>query len=248
MPQADNPAIPAITTEQMIEIDRVMVEDYGIDLARMMENAGRALALLARSRFLDGDPVGRRVAVLAGPGGNGGGGMVCARRLSAWGASVEVYLSRPAEEMTGVPGDQLAILRRVGVPVHEPGESADISSLDGADLIIDALLGYSLQGAPRGATPALIEAANSAPAPVLSLDVPSGVYATSGEAPGEAVTAAATMTLALPKTGLSAPAALPLVGELYLADIGVPPALYATRPLRLTVGPIFAREEIIRLR
>ena len=229
----------------MVEVDRAMTEDYGIDLARMMENAGRALALLARARFFDGDASGQSIAVLAGSGGNGGGGLVCARRLSAWGADVEVHVSRPAGELTGVPGEQHGILRHMGVPVHEPGDAPD---LDGVDLVIDALVGYSLNGAPRGATLSLVDAANLSLAPVLSLDVPSGLDATGGETPGVAVIADATMTLALPKIGLSAPTAEPYVGELYLADIGVPPALYARPPIELTVGPIFARQEIIQLR
>ena len=66
--------VPRLTTEQMVEVDRAMIEDFGIDLPRMMENAGRNLAHLARERFLDGDADGKRIAVLAGSGGNGGGG------------------------------------------------------------------------------------------------------------------------------------------------------------------------------
>ena len=248
MQEIDELEIPELTTDEMVEVDRAMVEDYGIDLTRMMENAGRALALLARARFFDGDVTGQRVAVLAGSGGNGGGGLVCARRLSAWGADVEVHVSRSVGEVAGVPGEQLGILERMGVPVHESGDLPDLANLDRVDLIIDALVGYSLRDAPRGAVLGLIDAANLALTPVLSLDVPSGIDASSGQTPGVAVIADATMTLALPKIGLSAPTAEPYVGELYLADIGVPPALYARPPLNLTVGPIFARQEIIQLR
>ncbi len=245
MQETDELEIPELTGAEMVEVDRSMVEDFGIDLPRMMENAGRALALLARARFFDGDVTGHRVAVLAGAGGNGGGGLVCARRLSAWGADVEVHVSRPASEIAGVPGEQLAMLQRMGVPAHEP---CDTPGIEHVDLVIDALIGYSLHGAPRGTTLALIDAANLALAPVLALDVPSGLDATSGETPGVAVIADGTMTLALPKIGLSAPTAEPYVGELYLADIGVPPSLYARHPLNLAVGPIFAMQEIIQLR
>jgi NAD(P)H-hydrate epimerase len=223
--ETDELEIPELTGAEMVEVDRSMVEDFGIDLPRMMENAGRALALLARARFFDGDVTGHRVAVLAGAGGNGGGGLVCARRLSAWGADVEVHVSRPASEIAGVPGEQLAMLQRMGVPAHEP---CDTPGIEHVDLVIDA--------------------ANLALAPVLALDVPSGLDATSGETPGVAVIADGTMTLALPKIGLSAPTAEPYVGELYLADIGVPPSLYARHPLNLAVGPIFAMQEIIQLR
>ncbi len=73
--------IPYVTTEQMIEVDRAMMEDYRIELIQMMENAGRNLAHLARVRFLDGNPSGKHVVVLSGTGGNAGGALVCARRL-----------------------------------------------------------------------------------------------------------------------------------------------------------------------
>ncbi|HUM67274.1 MAG TPA: NAD(P)H-hydrate epimerase, partial [Chloroflexota bacterium] len=76
-PLYTNP-IPALTTRQMAEVDRGMIEDYHIDLIQMMENAGRNLAHLARERFLNGDPRGQKVVVLAGTGGNGGGALVCA--------------------------------------------------------------------------------------------------------------------------------------------------------------------------
>ena len=78
--------IPSITTEQMIEVDRLMIEEYGILLIQMMENAGRCLAILAKERFLDTG--NEKVMVLAGVGGNGGGALVCARRLAAWGDSM----------------------------------------------------------------------------------------------------------------------------------------------------------------
>jgi len=114
-------------------------------------------------------------------------------------------------------------------------------------LIIDGLLGYSLQGAPRDGAAKLIQWAWQQSAPVLALDVPSGIDATSGRVYDPAIRAAATMTLALPKEGLRAPGAMPLVGELYLADISVPPALYAGPQLQLEVGSIFVQSDIVRL-
>ncbi len=111
---------------------------------------------------------------------------------------------------------------------------------------MDALIGYSLSGNPRGVTARLIEALNSVAAPVLSLDTPSGVDTASGEVHKPAVRATATMTLALPKVGLRSPAARLVVGELYLADIGVPPGLY--HRFGLSVAPIFRSGEVLRVR
>ena len=237
IPWADG-EVPFITTEQMVEVDRAMIEDFGIDLARMMENAGRNLAHLARERFLDGDPRDQRIVVMAGTGGNGGGALVAARRLHGYGAQVTVRITRL--NMAGVPGEQLAMLRAIGISVAV-GPPVDVA----ADLVIDGVIGYSLSGSPRGVAADLITWANAQPAPILSLDVPSGLDTTSGVVGDPAVRAAATMTLALPKAGLRE--AREMVGELYLADISVPNELYAQAPLHLDVQPLFASSDIIRI-
>ncbi|MCI4646813.1 NAD(P)H-hydrate epimerase, partial [Phaeodactylibacter sp.] len=78
--------VPTLDVPQMIEVDRLMTEFYGITLLQMMENAGRCLAILARDRFLDGIPAGKMVAILVGKGHNGGGALVAAHRLINWGA------------------------------------------------------------------------------------------------------------------------------------------------------------------
>lgn len=208
----------------------------------MMENAGRNLAHLARERFLGGDPRGRKVAVLAGTGGNGGGALACARRLHNYGALVAVFTTKPDDAFAPVSGQQLAILRRMGISVA--GAAAETT----ADLVIDGVIGYSLHGAPRGAAADLIRWANRQAAPILALDVPSGLNANDGAIYDPAIRATATMTLALPKVGLLVETAASHVGELYLADIGVPPALYANPGLQLAVGAIFAASDLLRIR
>jgi len=237
--------VPYLTTGQMIEVDRAMIEDYHIQLIQMMENAGRNLAHLARIRFFEGNPAGKRVAVLAGTGGNGGGALVCARRLHNWGARVQIIPTKPDGAFTPVPAHQLDVLRRMQVPVAQAG-NVDTSTAP-FDLIIDGIIGYSLKGAPRGPAADLINWANAQPAPILALDAPSGVDTTGGTAYSPAIYATATMTLALPKEGLRAPGVPAQVGELYLADISVPPRLYAESALALQVDHIFAQSDIVRL-
>lgn len=234
--------IPYLTADQMREVDRAMNEEYGIELIQMMENAGLNLAQLARTRFLAGDARGKIVTALCGRGGNGGGGLVCARHLHNWGAKVYVFTTVPDNDYTGVPARQLDILRRMGVPV---AASEVIRMLPPADLLLDAIIGYSLSGAPHGAAAELIRRANEHGAPILSLDAPSGVDTTTGAVNDPSVCATATMTLALPKEGLRTKAAKKAAGELYLADIGVPPELYAG--LGLSVDGIFAKESIVRI-
>lgn len=235
--------IPYLTTKQMIEVDRAMMEDYKIAL--MMENAGRNLAHLARERFFDGNPHGKKVVVLAGTGGNGGGALVCARRLHNYGARVQVFVTKPDEEFTPIPAHQLDILHRMNIPM---AQADGIDQADQPDLIVDGVIGYSLKVAPRGTAGDLIRWANCQNVPILALDAPSGVDTTTGTVFDPAIEATATMTLALPKEGLRAAGVDQRVGELYLADISVPPELYAEPALDLTVGHIFAESDLVRLR
>lgn len=237
--------MPYLTTEQMIEVDRLMIEKYHIQLMQMMENAGRNLAHLARNRFLDGDPSGKRVIVLAGTGGNGGGAMVAARRLHNYGAHVELVITKSLANFKDIPAHQLDILQQMNIPIYETGANLNTQNID---LILDGMLGYSLEGNPRGNVATLIEWANTIDASILALDTPSGLDTTSGQIFEPAICATATMTLALPKQGLVWADAESIVGELYLADISVPPQLYAEPSLGLTVGAIFAESDIVRLR
>ncbi len=238
------PDLPFITTTQMIEVDRAMMFDYKIELMQMMENAGRNLAHLARQRFLDHAPQGKTVVVLAGTGGNGGGALVAARRLHNYGATVQVYLTKPAEQFTPIPAHQLDIVRRMEIPV---AQAAALETAIAPDLILDGVIGYSLNGAPRGTAGDMIRWANASAASILALDAPSGVDTTTGTVYTPAIKADATMTLALPKTGFRAAGIKAQVGELYLADISVPPELYASPALQLNVGNIFAASDLLRI-
>ncbi len=237
----DTSSAPFLTARQMAEVDRLMIEELHVGLVQMMELAGHHLAALSRRRFLDGEASGRRVVVLAGTGGNGGGALVCARRLRGWGARVEVALTNEAG-IRDVPALQLDTLRRLGVPV-----AGAVREKERPCLVIDGVIGYSLSGSPRGAAADLIMWANEQDAPVLSLDVPSGVDASSGRVSEPAVWADATLALALPKEGLRAAEARERAGELFLADIGVPAALYARSPLNVVVDDPFSGQDVIRL-
>ncbi|MFW6204197.1 MAG: NAD(P)H-hydrate epimerase [Actinomycetota bacterium] len=223
------PVLPALTADQMREIDRIMIDELHIDLIQMMENAGRSLADLAQRRYAPANAV-----VLAGPGGNGGGGLVAARHLANRGIDVQVVLARDTPRVPAVDR-QLDILHRMDVPIlAQPPHHTE--------LVLDALLGYSLRGNPRGRAASLIAWANASAAPVLSLDNPSGLDVTTGEAAVPSIRADATLTLALPKLGL---ANSPAVGRLYLADISVPPQAYAR--LGLDVGSPFTAGPVIEL-
>ncbi len=212
----------------MVEVDRIMIDELHIELIQMMENAGRNLARLAIDRYSPS-----KVVVCAGTGGNGGGGLVAARHLHVAGVDVEVVLSSDADGFSGVPLHQLDVVTRLGV------DSATSISAE-ADLIVDALIGYSLRGAPRGRVAELISEVNAGAAPVLALDTPSGLDTTTGTAHDPHISADATLTLALPKVGLRDQ---PSVGELFVADISVPPSVYVE--LEAGPAPDFSRGSIV---
>jgi NAD(P)H-hydrate epimerase len=211
----------------------------------MMENAGKNLAELARRR-LGGGVVEKRILVLCGAGNNGGGGMVAARHLSNWGAEVQVELAASPEKLKDVPAHQWQILQEMGVTKNPSPELKDrLPDLEQPDLILDALIGYGLTGSPRGRTAEWIDWMNRSGSPVLALDAPSGLDTTSGLPGDPCVRATATLTLALPKTGLLTPQARPYAGDLFLADISVPPELY--RRIGLVVPPLFVSDTILRI-
>lgn len=232
--------VPFITTQQMVEVDRLMIEEYGIQLIQMMENAGRNLAELSR-RMLGGDVRSKRIAVLCGTGNNGGGGMVAARHLHNMGAEILLKVLPHRGKLKNVPAHQFYSLEKMGISGKE---AIDLNMVD---LVIDAMIGYGLAGDPHGLIADWIQRLNDVPQPVLALDTPSGLNSTTGIPGNPCIRATATMTLALPKIGLRATLAQPFVGDLYLADIGVPPELYAAPSLGFKVGNLFVYDTILRL-
>ena len=206
-------SIRAVTAETMRDVDRVAVEEVGLELLQMMEHAGRILAWHVR------DVRESDVVIVAGSGGNGGGGLACARHLVNRDVPVRVVLDSPPSELGGAAAHQCHILDEMSVSV-----TAAIDSFDDADAqttMVDALIGYGLTGDGRPRAEEYIDRMNGLAGPTVSLDVPSGIDATTGERLGKAVTPNRTVTLALPKTGLDA-----TTGDLYLADISIPRTVY----------------------
>lgn len=230
--------VPSVTTEQMRELDRIVVEDFGLGVLQMMEHAGRNLATAAMD-MIAGDE--QTVVVVAGAGGNGGGGLCAARHLHNHGASVTVVLDRAVSEFTGPAARQLRTLRFAGVELVAMADAQ--AAISSASLTIDALIGYGLRGPVQGVVAELIEICNAHAPKILSLDVPSGLDASVGTAHGRVVRPNRILTLALPKDGLGDPDVD--LSELYLADIGIP--VDAVRRLGIAFESPFRREWILRL-
>ena len=209
-----------VTAEEMRRMDDITIQEFHMDVLVLMENAGRATATLAK-QMLRETTFGKRVASLVGGGNNGGDGMVAARHLANWGADVNVIVGTTKDRMKDAPLEQLHVLEKMGIPIL----LGDYNLRD-YDLLIDGLIGYGLDGNPRDKVAVMIKDANASGRPILALDLPSGMNATTGEAYDPCIKATATITLALPKTGFLAPSASPLVGDLFLADISIPHRVY----------------------
>jgi len=213
-----------VTAQMMRELDRRTIEEIGVKGLVLMENAG-----LGTAEAIDENFPGvqfARVVVIAGRGNNGGDGYVVARHLSSWGAEVLVVLLCRKQEVQGDAAVNLEILGRLGVEVVEaPDESALDGQADqilGADIVVDAVFGTGLRRKVEGLYARAIDLINGFPGPVVSVDIPSGLNADTGQPMGDAVFADLTVTFGLPKLGhILYPGAIHC-GSLELVDIGIP--------------------------
>ncbi len=239
--------IPPVTIEQMREVDRLMVEEIGVSILMMMENASRNIAILAR-KMLGGSVKGKNIVILCGKGNNGGDGLGAGRHLINFGAKVVILLAANASELRHDSHIQYEVLKNINATVYEASDLVDGPAekyLTNASLIIDALLGYNAKGQPREPIATFIRIANQSQKPILAVDIPSGLNANTGETNGPTIKAAATLTLALPKVGLLTEKARGYVGKLYVADLSIPKMVY--NKLGINVPVLFAKEELVKV-
>ena len=240
--------VPNLEPGQMRDLQRIAQEDYALDILMMTENAGRSAAVLALA-MLGGRGRGQKVVILAGGGNKGAAGLCAARHLTNYGVNVEPVFGEVESEMSVIARRQVQILRSAGILHPGDEETSEITledHLDAADLVIDALVGYGAQGPPAGMAAAITQLALTAKRPILALDMPTGVSAATGEAFDPAIRASTTLALDLPKAGMKEAASRPYVGELYLADLGVPRAVHERMGIKL--NGLFAEGPIVRLR
>lgn len=202
-------------------------EALGLPTVVLMENAGRGAAAWLRERAARPSV---RIAIVCGPGNNGGDGAVAARHLDAWGFAVRVVWLAAPERLRGDAATQWRILEGAGIHQESwPDDPLDPARLDAlfaaADWVVDALLGTGLTRPVAGPLGAAIEAINRAGRPVLALDLPSGLDADTGQPLGVAVRATATATFVAPKQGFGVPGAAAYTGDVAVIDIGLPRTL-----------------------
>lgn len=219
----------SLRRDQLRAIDARAIAEYGLPGIVLMENAGGNAARLLASIGRPPTPgAAWRVVVVCGRGNNGGDGFVIARHLENLGAEVRILLASSADSLRGDAAANHAVAVRAGIPIRSLDSATPAgwaAALTGSDWIVDALLGTGSTGAPRGAVAlaiAAINAARSAGARVLAVDLPSGLDGDSGIAAGACVVADATATFVARKPGFDDPATVPLTGAVHVLDIGVP--------------------------
>ena len=212
-----------LSRRQVRQFDELAINQWGVPGVVLMENAGRNCAD-AVERFM-GPCHGRKFAIVAGTGNNGGDGFVVARHLMIRGGLVTVFLAGDPDRMSPDAAVNFKILRSLNLDIRPctgqaVGELA--KQFRGFELVVDAVGGTGIHGPLRGETAEVVEQINAAGRPVVAIDIPTGLDCDSGQAPGPAVKAALTVTMVARKIGFDAPAAAAYTGQVVVVDIGVP--------------------------
>lgn len=233
------PQLGELTSEQVALLDAAVAES-GVTMLQLMELGGWQVARCAWQHLGD---MAADVAVIAGYGNNGGDGLVAARHLATWGCSVQALVLATDAQLRDIVRDHAESARACGVDVVVAGDPSAVQRrVTRAALVVDALLGTGLRSAPREPQASAIRALNDSGRPVLSVDVPSGLDATTGEAFDPTVRAALTCTLTAMKQGLRHRDAPGHAGEVWVADIGMPAMAWSraglTRPSGVTGGEL----------
>jgi len=194
------------------QLDKLASEKYGIPVSVLMENAGKSIFDEIKKSFSN-----NKFAVFCGKGNNGGDGFVVARLLKVDGYSVKVYLACEESEIGGISKIAFDKLKAEGIEILKVTDAVDSDAI-----IVDALLGISVSGAPRGNIKVAIDKITSMNNTVISVDIPSGLSADDGKAEGSVVRADYAYTLALDKVGLNVYPGNSLCGHKKVLDIGIP--------------------------
>jgi ADP-dependent NAD(P)H-hydrate dehydratase / NAD(P)H-hydrate epimerase len=210
-----------VTSESMRQADRQAIDKEGIPSLTLMENAGQGVAQWVLSNYLQ-NPHSSRVIVVCGTGNNGGDGFVVARYLYQAGVDVSCILVGDSSRLSADCAHNHKLAKDLHIPVVTAISSESLPKLLQCDLIIDAISGTGFSGSPRGIMADAIRLISNCGAICIAIDLPSGVSADSGDCEGEAVTADATCTLALPKLGLFVSPGREHAGRVEVIPIGIP--------------------------
>lgn len=217
--------LPVVTATQMRALDRAAIDEVGLPGFTLMETAGRAVAASVHAKLAARHS---HVAVVCGPGNNGGDGFVCARVLRTLGHDAVVYLAAARDRVRGDANAHLAVFEKSGGEVRMLDSRASLdehgAAIAGAAIVVDALFGIGLDRPIDGHVAAVIDLINRA-CRKLAVDIPSGLDTDTGRVLGAAVRADHTVTMAAQKIALASAPGFAWCGTVEVADIGVPPQL-----------------------
>ena len=215
----------AYTKEEMAKADDFAVNHFGIEVEQLMEIAGFRIAYFAHKRL--GGLKGKNIVVLCGKGNNGGDGLTAARFMHSWGAKTTVAVASHPDELNPHAKHRIGTLKSMYVNVMYSIEKVALEKLvRDSDLLVDALLGYNAEGNPSGYYAELISLANNSGKKILSVDVPSGLHPDTGEPSQPCIRAKWTVCLGLAKQGCVTRQGQQHAGDVWVADIGMPPEVY----------------------
>lgn len=214
---------PLLTKDQIRELDRRAMTDYGIPGILLMENAG--LGVVRRIESLFTPDSAEKILILCGKGNNGGDGFVVARHLLNHGYDVVIRIFGDPGALKGETHSNYQMLCQMEADVQRLDNASDLQDSMDAGLIVDALLGTGVTGEIHEPLSALIDWINRQDCPVVSIDLPSGLQADSGQFEGACVRADYTLTMAELKLGLMLYPGRDLAGEVEVVDIASPPAV-----------------------
>jgi len=218
--------IKYVTSQKMQEIDKRATEDFGIPSIVLMENAGYKAFCVALDMLLK---KGKRVVCVCGKGNNGGDGFVCARHLINRGIETDIFLIGDPAELKKDAKINYDILQKMGKLINSLKTKEDFLrfkiKLTKARLLIDAIFGIGLSGEIKEPYRTAVEVMNQSKKPILAIDMPSGLDATTGNILGICINAKKTVTFGLPKIGLIRNHGPLNAGELITVDISLPKQL-----------------------
>lgn len=208
-----------VTAREMRQIDKKATQKYGIPPIVLMENAAIVSAFCVLQMIEAGQG---NVMLFCGQGNNGGDGFACARHLVNRGLNVKIYFVGKKEKLSSEAKINYQVLQKFGQEILKPRFTLLKKELSKVDLIVDALLGIGLKSEVREPFYSLIQLINNSKKPILSLDIPSGLDATSGEVRGIAVRAKHTITFGLFKNAFLNSRAKEYTGRVTIGDISLP--------------------------
>lgn len=220
-----------VSKSEMAELDEKVTEKYGISAEALMENAGYQVADFLRQEFSEDV----KIAFICGQGNNGGDGFAAARRLVNWGYTVQVFTPYEKDVLSDLGLKQLQRLEKIDEDIIQ-------EDFPTANIYVDALLGYGIEGRLRDPVDNMVRRMNKWSAEIVSIDVSTGVEVDSGEVPSTSAYTDYTVTLGLPKKGLNYQNS----GKILLADVGIPPQ--ATEEIGVDSEKLFYNSSRIELR